>query len=184
MNIETERLLIRPFREEDRDALAELHANPDVRRYFPTTLNREESDAYFDRAQQALQKNGFHFVAAELKQTSEFIGILGIGRIDADICAVTPGHSGVEIGWQFLPKFWGQGLATEGAIACLQYGWDVAKLSEIVAISYKGGLASQRVMQKIGMRYDPKGDFDHPKFPLGHELRPHVLYRISNPNQL
>lgn len=183
MIIETERLIIRPWEDRDRDDLALLHADEQVKHYFPSTLNREESDASFERAQAAFEQNGYHFMATELEETGELVGILGIGKFDAEMTAVVFSHPGVEIGWQFRPKFWGKGLATEGASACLKYGWEKLNLSEIVAVTYKGNFPSQRVMKKIGMTRDFDGDFAHPKVPNGHKLRPHVLYRITNPAQ-
>ena len=184
MIIETERLIIRPWEEQDKDPLAVLHADPRVKRYFPSTLNREESDDTYDRAQKAYGQNGYHFMATELEETGEFVGILGIGKFDDEMRSVVASEPGVEIGWQLMPKFWGKGLATEGAIACLQYGWENLNLPEIVSVTYEGNIPSQRVMERIGMTRDFDGDFEHPKVPTDHLLRPHVLYRIKNPNLL
>ena len=184
MIVESERLILRPFEERDRDPLAALFADAQVRRFFPSTLDRAESDALFDRVQAARKQNGFHFLATDLRETGEFVGILGILKFVDETAAAIPGNPGVEIGWQFRPQFWGKGLASEGARACLQYAWETLNLPEVVAITYEGNIPSQRVMERIGMTHDPNGNFEHPKLPEGHKLRPHVLYRIKNPNLL
>jgi RimJ/RimL family protein N-acetyltransferase len=57
----------------------------------------------------------------------------------------------------------------------------VLGLPEIVAFTFRGNIPSRRVMEKIGMARDPAADFEHPRLPPGHPLRPHVLYRIANP---
>ena len=84
----------------------------------------------------------------------------------------------VEIGWRLAAEFWGQGLATEGARAVLQFGFDELKLAEIVALTVPANRRSRRVMEKLGMTCNAADDFEHPRLPPGHPLRPHVLYRV------
>lgn len=79
------------------------------------------------------------------------------------------------------PPFWGQGYAPEAARACLQYGFSRLDIPEIVAFTYRGNAPSRRVMEKLGMTHDLADDFNHPNVPLGSLLRPHVLYRLTNP---
>ncbi|MCB0976161.1 MAG: GNAT family N-acetyltransferase [Acidimicrobiales bacterium] len=73
----------------------------------------------------------------------------------------------------------GPGYATEAAKAVLADGFDRLRLGEIVSFTWEGNTASRRVMEKLGMTHDPSDDFDHPKLPTGHRLRPHVLYRLQ-----
>jgi RimJ/RimL family protein N-acetyltransferase len=87
----------------------------------------------------------------------------------------------VEVGWRFRPQFWGRGYATEAARLALDYGFNTLKLSEIVSFTAVDNQRSRRVMERIGMRRDPAGDFDHPRVPEGHPLRRHVLYRLTAP---
>jgi RimJ/RimL family protein N-acetyltransferase len=84
----------------------------------------------------------------------------------------------VEFGWSLSRAHWGKGLATEGARGAIQYAFETLKLREVVAITVPGNLRSRRVMAKIGMKHHPELDFDHPRVPLGHPLRAHVLYAI------
>lgn len=114
--------------------------------------------------------------AAERREQGDLVGFIGLNvpRFEA---AFTPC---VEVGWRLAPHVWGQGLATEGALACLGHGFGTLGLTEIVSFTAGLNLRSQRVMQRIGMTHDPADDFEHPKLPDGHPLRPHVLYRVSS----
>jgi RimJ/RimL family protein N-acetyltransferase len=85
----------------------------------------------------------------------------------------------VEVGWRLARAAWGAGYATEGARAALRFGFDTVGLDEIVSFTSPRNVRSWHVMEKIGMSRDPTDDFDHPRVPQGHPLRPHVLYRIS-----
>lgn len=181
MILETERLLLRPWRDADRAPLAAIFADPEVKRFYPSTLTPEETNAQVDAAIARAATDGFGFYAAELKQTGKLAGWLGIGRIGEPTRSAIRPPNDVEIGWQLDKALWGQGLAPEGAQAWLDYGFGTLGLPEIVAFTYRGNTPSRRVMDKIGMRYDPASDFDHPRLAEGHPLRPHVVYRINPP---
>jgi RimJ/RimL family protein N-acetyltransferase len=175
--IVTERLILRPFEPRDIDAFVALNADPEVMRYFPSTLSREETVASLERNATRLARDGFSFNAAELRGTGEFAGFIGLS-VPGFEAHFTPC---VEIGWRLATRFWNRGLATEGARACLDVGWNRLGAQEIVAFTAVSNTQSIRVMEKIGMRRDPTGDFLHPKIANGHSLRPHVLYRIARP---
>lgn len=181
MIIETARLLMRPFTDDDADALAAINTNPASTRYFPAPITRAESDAALKRYQKGLADNGFSFLAADLKPEGRLIGIVGISRLEGSVSACIPGHPEVEIGWRISPDAWGHGYAPEAARACLKYGFEALNLPEIVAITYKGNLPSRRVMEKIRMQHDPQAGFDHPKVPADSPVKTHVTYRIANP---
>ena len=85
----------------------------------------------------------------------------------------------VEIGWRLAAAHWGRGYATEAARAVLAHAWDVVGLDEVVSFTTAGNERSRAVMTRLGMRYDPADDFDHPRLPPGHPLRRHVLYRVA-----
>jgi RimJ/RimL family protein N-acetyltransferase len=84
----------------------------------------------------------------------------------------------VEIGWRLARSAWGNGYATEAALAVLAYGFDTLELPEILAVTTATNLRSQAVMRRIGMTRDPADDFDDPSVPEG-PLRPNVLFRIA-----
>lgn len=181
MRLETERLVLREWREADKRLYADIIGDPHVRRFFAGVGSYADADAGIERAKQRLAENGFGFLALERKADGQFLGMLGMAPFDDVVRNAIPGNPRVEIGWQLGKDFWGQGYAPEAAHAVLDFGWTVARLAEIVAITAWHNRPSRRVMEKIGMTYDTLGDFDHPNIPEGHRLRPHVLYRIRNP---
>ena len=182
MIIETERLILRPFTGADKAPYAQMGANALAMQFYHSLVSRRACDAKIDQFESLRLENGFHFLAAELKQDRHFIGILGLARIDAETKSAIPGHPEVEIGWVLHPDHWGRGLAPEGARACLAYAWNTLHLDEVVSFTSRRNKPSQRVMEKIGMTRRPEDDFEHPKIPVGHNLRPHVLYRIKSLN--
>jgi RimJ/RimL family protein N-acetyltransferase len=103
------------------------------------------------------------------------IGFVGLQYVNFE-ASFTPA---VEIGWRLAYEYWGRGYATEAARAVLDHAFKQLKLSEVVAFTVVSNRQSRKVMQKIGMRYDPQGDFDHPDFDHNSPLRRHVLYRVS-----
>jgi RimJ/RimL family protein N-acetyltransferase len=175
--IETERLRLRPWNDEDLLPFAKMNADPRVREYFPSLLSREESDASVVRFRQIRETDGFGFLAAELREKPTFIGFIGLQTMSFPLPGVS--QPAVEIGWRLTPEVWGRGLATEGARAVLQVAFTQMQLAEVVAIAVPANLPSRRVMEKLGMTYDPKEDFDNPRIADGHPLQRHVLYRIA-----
>ena len=154
-----------------------MNADLRVRQFFPSLLTREESDASVARFRRSYERDGFCFFAAELRGSSQFIGLVGMQTMTFSLPRLS--EPTVEIGWRLTPEVWGQGLATEGARAVLQYAFDELELAEIVAFTVPANLASRRVMQKLGMTHDPHDDFDHPHIADGHPMRRHVFYRIE-----
>jgi RimJ/RimL family protein N-acetyltransferase len=179
--LETARLVLRPWSDDDRAPLARILGDPHVRRFYPNVATPDSVDAQIDFAIARTTSGGFHFQAAELRSGGKLVGLIGLGIIPDETRAAIPGQPRVEIGWQLDKAVWGQGLAPEGARAWLDHAWNNLGLDEVVAFTAAVNLPSQRVMQKIGMARDPAGDFDHPRIAPGHALRPHVLYRIGNP---
>lgn len=175
--LRTHRLLLRPWRAADRAPFAALNADPEVMRHFTGTLTRDKSDVLVDWVERHFEIHGFGPCALELVEGGEFIGFTGLSIPEFET-AFTPC---VEIGWRIAREHWGRGYATEAARAAVAYGFDTLGLGEIVAFTVPPNSASRRVMEKLGMRHDTDGDFDHPKLPEGHPLRRHVLYRLSSP---
>lgn len=172
--LETERLLLCPWKEEDKAPFADLNADPLVMRYFPTVLSREESDRLADRFQKEIEERGWGLFAAHLKKTSEFIGYIGLSPVHFE-AHFTPA---IEIGWRLALPFWKQGFATEGAKKCVEFAFETLHEKQLVSFTAKDNARSIKVMERLGMTRDPKDDFEHPKLPLGHPLRPHLLYRL------
>jgi 3-dehydroquinate dehydratase/shikimate dehydrogenase len=175
MTIKTKRLILRPWQESDLEPFAKLNGDPKVRECFLKTLTRQESDSEVERISKHIEKYGWGFWAVSLIETGEFIGMIGLLNVFFKV----PFAPAVEIGWRLAFEHWGKGYATEGAEACLKYGFDNLNLNEIVSFTTVKNTRSRHVMEKIGMTHDPKDDFDHPSVPEGNPLRRHVLYRIS-----
>lgn len=173
-HIETPRLLLRPWQPSDRAPFAALNADPRVMQFFPSTLTREESDDLASRAEAFLAEHNFGPLAAELRETGEFIGYIGLW-IPTFEAHFTPC---VEIGWRLAAAYWNRGLATEGAREILRR-WS----GPVVSFTSVANLPSRRVMEKLGFTHDPGDDFDHPSIPEGHPLRRHVLYRSPTPRK-
>ena len=157
------------------DAFIIMNANPLVMEFFPETYSEERTRRFVDRILECWGERGYGLWAVERKDTAGFIGYVGLWP------ATFPAHftPAVEVGWRLAADQWGHGYATEAARAALAYGFDALGLDEIVSFTSNTNVRSWRVMERLGMRRDPSGDFEHPNVPEGHSLRPHVLYRIS-----
>lgn len=173
--IETNRVLLRRWRDADREPFARMNADPVVMEHFPARLSKQESDRMIDNIEARFARHGFGLWAAELRATTEFIGFIGLA-IPRFQAAFTPC---VEIGWRLDAEHWGKGLATEGAQAVVRHAFEVLRLNEVVSFTVPANLPSRRVMEKLGMTHDPRDDFDHPNLPPGHPLLRHVLYRLK-----
>ena len=173
--IRTERLLMRQWRDSDREPFAALNSDPEVMAHFPRLLTRKQSDAMADRCAERLATEGYGLWALETLETGRFIGFTGLAHATF-VAHFTPA---IEVGWRLARDAWGHGYATEAARASLTHAFRRARLDEVVSMTATTNLPSRRVMQRIGMTRDPADDFDHPALEVGHRLRRHVLYRIT-----
>ncbi len=171
--LETDRLLLRSWKAEDRQPFAELNADTGVMEHFPNLLSRAESDAMVDRIEASFDSHGFGLWAVERIDNGSFIGFVGLAvpTFEADFLP------GVEVGWRLARIAWGHGFATEAASAALDDGFRRCELDEILSFTATLNRRSERVMERLGM--SPSGEFDHPKLAEGDPLRRHVLYRLS-----
>jgi len=177
--IETPRLILRGWTDDDLEPWCAMNADPRVTEFFPVPFPRERSLALAAAMREELEHRGYGWWIAEVKDSSagKFDGTIALTKI-AFQAHFTPA---VEIGWRLPFALWGNGYATEGARAALDFGFNRLQLDEIVAITAVPNGRSQRVMQKLGMTRDPRDDFDHPKIEPGHRLARHVLYRMRAP---
>jgi len=175
MTLETERLVLRRWKSSDSAPYAKLNSDPAVMEFLLKPLSQEESEAMISRAETHFTEHGYGPWAVELKATGDLLGFTGLTRPSFD-AHFTPC---VEVGWRLARSFWGKGFATEAARAALDFGFDKAGLKEIVSFTVPANKRSIAVMERLGMRRDPEEDFEHPKVPLGHLLRRHVLFRLK-----
>jgi ribosomal-protein-alanine N-acetyltransferase len=173
--LRTERLLLRRWRASDLAPFAALNADPEVMRYFPAPLSREQSDAFVQQIESGFEREGWGLWALALRATGDFIGFTGLGRPTFE-AHFTPA---VEIGWRLARGAWGCGYATEAARAAARSGFDTLGLDALVSFTAVGNARSRAVMRRLGMTHDPAEDFDHPRVPEGHPIRRHVLYRLT-----
>ncbi len=164
--IETERLILRELCPEDAKDMMRLHSHPEVQRYTGDGIltTREGILEKIAEKQADYGKYGYGRWATILKEGDRFVGWSGL--------AYLPEFDEIDVGYRFLPEFWGKGLATEATRAILAYAFKELKLKRIVAIAMKENKASIRVMEKAGMQFDKYA----PYFPDGEDL---VWFKIE-----
>jgi RimJ/RimL family protein N-acetyltransferase len=175
VTLSSDRLRLRQWRTEDRDAFAAMNADVRVMEFFRSPLSRADSDAMVDRIQAHFSEHGFGLWAIEVPGIAPFVGFTGltVARFSA------PFTPCVEVGWRLAFEHWGRGYAEEAAQLALGYGFGPLALPEVVSFTSATNHRSRAVMERLGMRRNPADDFDHPGIVEGHPLRRHVLYRLG-----
>lgn len=170
--LETERLVLRDWREEDAADFHRLHCDPKVMATLGPVRDVDyTTNLITDLQQRALRNGGFTYWAAERKSDGRVIGFCGLDR----------GYEGtivgeLEIGWRLASDCWGAGYASEAARACVEWARLNLPGERIVAITAQGNTNSRTLMERIGMEHRPDMDFDHSKLAADDPLRPHVVY--------
>ncbi len=160
----TERLILRPYRPEERRLLATLMRNPDVFFWSEQPVPDETVDAAMERSRK-LAPLGMGWFAMFLRAGDAFIGNVVLQPIAVDE------QEDVEIGWHLLPRKWGQGFATEGATAVLDHAMRTLKLGRVVAVVLPENERSMRVIRRVGLPY------------IGERLHaglPHAFFGLTN----
>lgn len=173
--LETDRLTLRTWTEQDIDAMAIIDQDPKVCEFLPAIGNRAATETGVRKIMRHYEDHGYSLYAVELKSTREFIGWTGLA-IPSFEAHFTPA---VEIGWRLSSNHWNQGYATEAAKAVLNYAFKTLGLEEVVSFTAVNNKPSRRVMEKIGLLHHPEGNFDHPRLEKSHPLCRHVLYRLK-----
>ena len=174
--LNTPRLILRDWRDDDIEAFIRLRGEPAVMKYFPGVHSPEKVRKYFPDIVKNSTRLGYGFRPVILRETNEFLGFCGI----AETRFKTPFGPITEIGWSLHAKFWGNGYAPEAATAWLEYAFQSLGKPEIVAFTPTNNFPSQSVMKKLGMERTPARDFDHPNVPDTHpELKRHIVYSIT-----
>ncbi len=145
--IETERLVLREITLDDKEDLFTLHSYPEVQKYTgePVVESLDEMEKAILGRIAHYKKYGFGRWATFLKEGKQFVGWAGLLYL--------PEFDEIDLGYRFLPEYWGIGIATEASRAILTYGFDTLKLKKIIAIAMKENKASIKVMEKIGMEF-------------------------------
>ena len=174
VELRTERLLLRPWRDDDLAPFAILNGDPRVMEFFPQVYSPLECEEGLARVRAHFALHGFGLWAVEAPGRVPFIGMVGLA-VPTFQARFTPC---VEVGWRLQVEHWGNGYATEAARGALAFGFERLGLPEIVSFTTVNNHRSRRVMERLGMYRTPDDDFMHPSLPDGHPLRPHVLYRL------
>ncbi len=175
--IETERLILRHWKDEDRAPFAALNADPEVMATLGPVMMRHESDALVDDLMARRARNGHSYMPVIRKADGAFLGFNGICMADVG----QPFDGLPEIGWRLNRESWGKGYATEAALGALDWAWRELRATKVVSITSVDNIRSRAVMERLGMTYRPEYDFDYPGLPKSSPLRNHVTYIIESP---
>jgi RimJ/RimL family protein N-acetyltransferase len=178
LEIVTNRLRLRPWRDADLAPFAAMNADAEVMAHYPAPLARAASDAMVERIGAHFARHGFGLWAVEAPGVAEFLGYVSLLVPSVPFRFASAQQPPVEVGWRLGRAHWGQGYATEAARAALDVGFGRFGLAEVVSFTVPANHRSRAVMERLGMRRAPADDFDHPALPEGHALRRHVLYRL------
>lgn len=171
--IETPRLILREWTEEDFPVFARMNDDDRVMEFFLQKLTEEQSRDFYNRIINEFKDFGYGLYAVERKEDQEVLGYVGFHNITFDVDFAP----GVEIGWRLIYDAWGKGYATEAAKVCLEYAKKELGMHEIYSFTTVANKRSEEVMKRIGMH--KVKEFDHPLVPDNHPFKPHVLYKIT-----
>ena len=179
--LETERLIIRNWKNEDRELFHLINSDKTVIEYFPFRRNRAQSEKMMRELKADIIKLGYGYTAIELKETGDCIGFCGLHHCKAEPVIA---YENIEIGWRLAPQYWGKGYITEAALRLLGFGFENLQLDEIISFAVHTNKKSFAVMERLGMIRDVSKNFNHPRVPDTHpELKLHFYYAIQNPNK-
>ena len=173
--LRTQHLILRRWKESDFFPFAGMNADQRVMEFMLGTMTEEETRQSIEGIKKHFDAHGFGRWAVEVAGSGQFIGFVGISIPPYTL----PFRPCVEVAWRICAEEWGKGYAPEAAKEALRDGFERVALEEIVSFTTLTNLKSRRVMEKLGMRYCPSEDFDHPMVPEGHRLRRHALYRMG-----
>jgi RimJ/RimL family protein N-acetyltransferase len=161
--IRTARLLLSRPRQSDFDDLLRMHQDPQAMATLGGLRSAEETVGVLERMMAHWDKYGYGWWMARDPDGGRFAGRGGLRHVPVE------GRDEVEVGYGFMPEYWGRGLATELALECVRIAFTRLRLPELVSFTLPTNRASRRVMEKCGFRYER--DFVHANLP-------HVLYRL------
>ena len=157
IRIETERLMMRPFQKDDVERLFLLDSNPEVMKYVgqKTLTKKEQSAEVIKMVQKQYTEKGIGRWAVIEKESNLLIGWSFLKYLTEEINGIKNVY---DLGYRFLPEFWGKGYATESAKASLEYGFKKMNLDKICAHAHSENVASNHTLKKLG--FVEKGTFE------------------------
>ena len=172
--LETERLVLRDWREGDAEAFFRVTNTGPVMRWLGGLLDGEGQAGLVERVERCREANGFCFWIVERKSDGEVLGFCGLKRADAPGSTV-PGE--FEIGWRLREDAWGQGYAKEAAGAALDAAFERFGAGTVYALTVEGNAASWGLMKRLGMTRRDDLDYVDPRFEP--PLSDTVVYSID-----
>jgi RimJ/RimL family protein N-acetyltransferase len=176
--LETERLILRDWREDDLDALHRINSDPLVMATIGPLQDRDASRVSLGRLMARTVNDGHTLWALERRSDGRVIGFCGI------VTGTVPQIKGeLEIGWRLASDCWGQSYAREAAEAAIRWFAANRPGQRLCAITLASNTRSRGLMERLGMRRDPLRDFGYagPGMPEGAPLKPHVTYWLDEP---
>jgi RimJ/RimL family protein N-acetyltransferase len=168
MILETERLYLREMKQTDFSSLCKILQDKDVMYAYEHAFDDSEAQEWLDRQFARYNQYGFGLWAVILKDTDEMIGQCGLTMQDCNNRQV------LEVGYLFQKAFWHKGYATEAAIACKEYAFEILKADEVFSIIRDTNTASQNVARRNGMTVTER----FTKHYYGVDM-PHLVFSIK-----
>jgi RimJ/RimL family protein N-acetyltransferase len=175
--IETARLILRNWREDDIEPFIRHTNTPAVMRWLGGVKSAAEHRTAFRDRIMRWQESGFTFWAVERKADGALLGFCGLKIADSE---GSPIEGMLEVGWRLREDAWGQGYAKEAAIASLDFAFERLGAERVISITFAPNEASWGLMERLGMTRRPELDYDDDRFPT---LNPTIVYEIR-PGQL
>ncbi|MBB4806103.1 RimJ/RimL family protein N-acetyltransferase [Chryseobacterium defluvii] len=159
MQLETERLILRKFEENDTERMFLLDSNPEVMKYIgiPPVNDIKESENIIKMIRQQYTDNGIGRLAVIEKESGLLIGWSGLKLLTQPINGYTHVY---DLGYRFLPEFWGKGYAIESAKASLDFGFNELNADIIYAHAHSQNEGSNHILKKLG--FEKTGEFTEP----------------------
>ena len=177
--LETDRLVLRSWRDEDATAFRAINSDPEVMATLGPVMSLDEVAALIVRMEEIEAENGHCFWAMVRRDDNRLIGWCG-----AIVGSAGPIAGKREIGWRMARDCWGQGLVSEAARATVAWLFTNRADESLWAITTPDNRRSRAVMERLGMAYRPDLDFDHPRLAADDPLLRHVTYELSRENWL
>ena len=159
--LETERLILREFRESETEGIFELDSNAEVHKYLgnnPITTYKQAEDIITFFEEQYKERGIGRFAAFE-KESGEFIGWSGLKLNTGEKEELNGFTDFIDIGYRFIPRFWGKGYASESAFACLDFGFKEMNYDIIYGAADVENIGSNKILQKVGLQFVNKFDY-------------------------
>ena len=179
MMIETDRLVLRPWCEEDKPAFAAIINTPAMMEHFGGVAPRATIDALIDTQIAAQARDGFSMGAVELRAGGALAGICGV-RVQRTYPGLAV-NGELEIGWRIAEAMWGTGIAREAATASILWGWEHTDYPRILAWTSQANIRSWGLMERLGMDRRAAFDFHHPKYAADDATGAMIVYGIDRP---